>query len=35
VKSSEEGTENIAKTIEKVPLSGKDITVETKDANGL
>ena len=39
VESSEEGTEKIAtaksKITEEVPLSGKEITFETKDANGL
>ena len=35
--SEEEKTEKMAtaKTTEEVPLSGKEITFETKDANGL
>ena len=37
VESSEEKTEKTAttKTNQEVPLSGKEITFETKDANGL
>ena len=37
VESRKERTEKMAtaKTTEEVPLSGKEITFETKDANGL